>query len=562
VFGEVRVRPRLGLSLVVTLTLSVSSIFPVAAQQPNSTTALSVTRHKPTQHALVSSIQRKPTSASQSVTVEIATKLGRSRDAEGLKRIIATKDAGLIASYADGFAFSPEHVAAVNASKPDTLPADIESVIVKHYDAFTLGVLRFRFLSNTKYSTRALFDRLYADCKNREYFDEILSTDQPDIEEPLLQLLSPRPHESPAAAAQRARELLSGHHRLLGFFLGRHYSAAAPTLISAIIDTPPSDPAALNIEFELFRMQDRTASTAVLARVKKLGTYEPGPDVQAELDRILQSLAGLPVSALPEYRELQDAVPPHVTFGERQLLLGLMTRWGKRELPYRSEALSLTQEQCEATRLQGLDGRDREETACFGLVNARFDVLNACLRYPIDFNQRCPGRTGRPEFGRLPLELALDGPYEMAIEDLISHGVNPRAPGNYRSFWVACLQHHNDPDTCKRILRFLVAHGMDPNHPSLIWDVRDPSQEDALVMLLEAGADINAPSDSPALYGDCTSLDIAYRDHERGRMEMLERHGGRQTEKCLLDHKLSEALATPRALLFYGACAILHCSFH
>ena len=491
------------------------------------------------------------------MTLQEARRLGDDRDAGGLERVFATRNQGLLYGYADAFSVSRYHVAAVKAKQPDLVPQDVEAVLVKHYADVPANFMRYKFLDWTRYTSRALFDRLYESCEAGPFREEILMTDQPGIEAPILELLKPRIGEDSGVARRRGQELL--RHGLPAFFQRRRYSPAAPVLESLIEDLPANDPLARNVEDALVQSQQSETSTAVLKRLVKLQTA--GDRASEEVDRLISSIAALPPEAAPSVEELREALPPHLSSQQRWPLIKMKARMDWRELPFKAEVAEMSQEDCEASRGQSLRIGDDEQNACYGLVHGRLDVFDACKRHPIDFNAGCHGRQG-PQFAKLPLAIALESRLDSVVDDLIARGVDVKRDNLPWQFVLSCAREPSELGVCRRILASLVRAGVDPNKPPLIWATTD--SEGMLTALLDLGADINILSERNPFGVDegCTALDVAYRHQEAGKVAILQRHGGRSTEKCLLDDKLLSVVGPPRAWTFLVGCAIFGCSFH
>ncbi|MGZ5066584.1 MAG: hypothetical protein ACXWG1_13445 [Usitatibacter sp.] len=130
-----------------------------------------------------------------------ATELGKTADAAALERIIALGDPNLLTYFGNGLA---------NA-QIQSMPPAIEALVVKHFDNPQMGEALRRL--PPRYQTRALFDRYYAIAKeayrsNDPVFEQILRTDQPGIDEALLQIASrfpTRPGELNAVIAYVGR---------------------------------------------------------------------------------------------------------------------------------------------------------------------------------------------------------------------------------------------------------------------------------------------------------------------------------------------------------------------
>lgn len=150
-----------------------------------------------------------------SVSSVSANEYGRAASAEGLAKIIKLEEPTLVRQFGLG----------MQQAGISVLPAQIESLVVAHFDHPRIGVELRSF--HPKYQTRRLFDLHYARMRAAYKTDDpsfyaILNTDLAGIEGPVMQLV----HKFPSG--------LNNPNRAL-FFLGqRKYPEAVPLLLAAL----------------------------------------------------------------------------------------------------------------------------------------------------------------------------------------------------------------------------------------------------------------------------------------------------------------------------------------
>ena len=120
------------------------------------------------------------------ISATAATDYGKAADAAGLERIVALGDLALVQSFGYG----------MQGARIDTMPPAIEAVVVKHFDHPKVGAA-LRAIQ-ARYQTRALFDLHYARIQaafrsDEPSFEQVLRTDQPGIDEPLLRIAAKFP---------------------------------------------------------------------------------------------------------------------------------------------------------------------------------------------------------------------------------------------------------------------------------------------------------------------------------------------------------------------------------
>ena len=122
----------------------------------------------------------------QGISASAATDFGKAADAAGLERIVGLGDPALVQSFGYG----------MQVARIEQLPPAIEAIVVKHFDDAKVGAaLR---VMGPRYQTRALFELHYARIQtafrsDEPSFEQILRTDQPGIEEPLLKIAAKFP---------------------------------------------------------------------------------------------------------------------------------------------------------------------------------------------------------------------------------------------------------------------------------------------------------------------------------------------------------------------------------
>ena len=149
------------------------------------------------------------------MTTNAAHEAGKRADAAALERMVALGDPDLVRAFGSG----------LDVARVQQMPPDIEAIVVAHFDDPRVGAA-LRALP-PRYQTRKLFDLHYARIQSAYKADEpsfrqILRTDQPGIEEPLLRI---------------AERFPGGNDELppvMLFVAQRHHPGAVPLLISSI----------------------------------------------------------------------------------------------------------------------------------------------------------------------------------------------------------------------------------------------------------------------------------------------------------------------------------------
>ncbi len=159
-----------------------------------------------------------------------ATEAGRAGDAAALERIVAIGDPALVRAFDHGMRHMREL---------ETMPPAIEALVVKHFDHPKVGgALR---TMQVRYRTRALFDLHYARVQqayrsDEPSFGQILRTDQPGIDEPLLAIAARFP--SPA-----------GEPNPVALFAARRKHPGAVPLLIAELEGAYRDPKAARLHY-------------------------------------------------------------------------------------------------------------------------------------------------------------------------------------------------------------------------------------------------------------------------------------------------------------------------
>ena len=232
---------------------------------------------------------------------ELATRLGRERNVEGLQTILEARNVDLLIAYERGFRLWSMNV----QPRPVALPSGIEALMVKHYDDPVIGgPLRILCAVNgTAYKSRRLFDLFFAEWRSRKIrqstypmYDSALQTDQPGVEAPLLEWLQ-------AADAPRGED-----RRRILWFLGRRQHAPSQSAFIAMLRTG-SDPDASTLAWVLVDMGKAEGIDAVLDQVPAWRSNPPKDNLDIA-DRIVARIASPPASVPIPYRRLQAALPP------------------------------------------------------------------------------------------------------------------------------------------------------------------------------------------------------------------------------------------------------------
>lgn len=242
---------------------------------------------------------RFPSEAAES----LARDIGRDERLDGYRAILAANDVGLLRRAVGA--------ARDNRGHERELSRPLEDLIVEHYGsplmrAALLGLVGPNIEAGERvprYHTRALFDLLYADLKmgieSSSIASDIIATDQPGIEGPLLEVL-------PQLGAAASNELVM-------FFGERRYAPATAALVALYATPYEEETNGLldHISQALLRIGTPEAREAVMARLQQLktSTHKRAP---AEISVLLRSLAGTPASNLP-WARVRAALPDQLT---------------------------------------------------------------------------------------------------------------------------------------------------------------------------------------------------------------------------------------------------------
>jgi hypothetical protein len=229
---------------------------------------------------------------------QLAERLGRERNVEGLETIVRARNVDLIAAYDRGL-----RNATLGKPVRPPLPAEIEAIIVRNYaDPVIGGALRVLCTGGADYQTRALFDLFYAEWRSGKVRpstypmrDSVLRTTAEGVEKPLLDWVMAA--DPPQPEDRRA---------IIGFIGRRHYQPAAAPFIA------------------MLRKGDREAEIALVHALVDIG----GPEaIQAAIDYIpilrstpprdnadawkylAQRIAGLPASVPIPYKRFRAVLP-------------------------------------------------------------------------------------------------------------------------------------------------------------------------------------------------------------------------------------------------------------
>lgn len=210
------------------------------------------------------------------MSASAASERGKEGDAAALERIVAIGDPALVQSFDYG----------LRAAQVNAMPPAVEAVVAAHFDDARVGAA-LRALS-PRYRTRALFDLHYARIQkayeSREpSFEQILRTDQPGIEEPLL------------AAASRFPSSAGQLNPVASFLARRKYPGAIPLLVASMEATyavkaaAPQYNAALDALLEYPSVDAWRRADAEVERLKREGKIEDASYAAArqKLDRVL-----------------------------------------------------------------------------------------------------------------------------------------------------------------------------------------------------------------------------------------------------------------------------------
>ena len=262
--------------------------------------------------------------------IELARKVGRDSNLEGLRAIIQLRQELLI-GWATGSLRE-----SLGLTSAQVLPEPVEAIIVEFYadrDAHErlAGLVGFNVNFDgsgvPQYRSRALFALLLADVKANLnhatiYMRRVLSTDLQGIEPELMATL---PRLDPAAAEE-----------LVGFLVRRRYAPAVPVLRTLQESTPYVRSINGQLDYRTFALLQIGTSEAVqsvLDRLVWLGR-QTDPRAGDEIVRLLYILKQRPVETRLEYGTLRPTLPKELAPDVMKAMVEfIVARKDKRGMP-------------------------------------------------------------------------------------------------------------------------------------------------------------------------------------------------------------------------------------
>ena len=242
------------------------------------------------------------------ISAPAATDYGKAADAGGLERIVAPGDPALVQAFDYG----------MRGARIDTMPPAIEAVVVRHFNNVKVGAALRAMLA--RYQTRALFDLHYARIQSafrsdEPSFEQILRTDQPGIEEPLLRIAArfpSRPDQpNPVALFTARRKHPDAVPLMLAELEGAYRDPNAArmnynTVLDLLAEYPSPDVwRKAGAEIDRLRGEGRLTEAAHAAAHRRLDPLLANPD--AEIARVKRR------DASAAWARKRDAVTPNAS---------------------------------------------------------------------------------------------------------------------------------------------------------------------------------------------------------------------------------------------------------
>ena len=195
---------------------------------------------------------------------------------------------------------------------------------------------------------------------------------------------------------------------------------------------------------------------------------------------------------------------------------------------------------------------------CFGLMSGHNEVLDACIKYPIDFNKPCSSGS--------PVVYAAERSNQSALSTLILHGTNVEVSANsYDPHGTNLLGHvvlmcANQPlETCQQFLKVLVNHGANVNGPvaaneTPIEIAARSGNKKLISLLLSLGADINGKNREGG-----NALDVVELSKNREMANFLRAHGGKANYAYQMKARVE---ASVMGAAFFLTCLTTGCEMH
>jgi hypothetical protein len=244
-----------------------------------------------------------PPSNTNTQAIELATRLGRERSAEGLETILRGKNVDLLSAYDRGFRETGMRLYTERGNKAAPMPADVEAVMLLYYTDPVVGGRLPGLCVGTACQTRELFGLMLAELRTGKF----RGSDY-DLREAVL-----RSQASGAEAALTAwldaadaptGSMFNSVVQSLGL---RKYGPAVPTLAARLARGDPAQSSA--IEYALIRIETPAAIDALLARMAALKVSQV-PTAAQQLKSLADSLAQIGPEVPIPYDRFRAALPP------------------------------------------------------------------------------------------------------------------------------------------------------------------------------------------------------------------------------------------------------------
>ncbi|MEP7261865.1 MAG: hypothetical protein ABI669_11710, partial [Usitatibacter sp.] len=258
---------------------------------------------------ITSAAAQAPATNSNAQAKELAQRLGRERNAEGLETILKTRNLDLLDAYMRG-SNDTGSKRWNEERKLNPIPADIEALMLRYYAEPVVGGRLVVLCSNaTACQTRELFDLMLADWRSkkaREFAikEAVLRSQAPGTSEALTRWLE--------AADAPTGDALNSTISELG---QRKYAPAVPALAKALAKTNAGGPRT-NATSALGQIGTADAAEALLVRLAVLKKAPVNEDNTREAIGIVGNLTqfAVPVSYARVGPMLPESAPEYATY--------------------------------------------------------------------------------------------------------------------------------------------------------------------------------------------------------------------------------------------------------
>ena len=253
--------------------------------------------------------QPAPAPGPNAQAIELAQKLGREANAEGLETIIKTRNWDLLQRYVSAYGQGAIRYVPGEGPKTNSVPKDLEAIMLRYYADDEVGPRLWGLCgsnSGARCESQELFDRMLAEYRSGKprnrgdgLFAPIVRSGAPGAEAALTKWLT-----APDAPKGQARNEVVMQ---LGL---RKYAPAVPAISSLLNANPPGTPG--NETFALRTIQSQEAAEALLSRLAALKRAPQTPEAVKEARSIGMELAQFPPTIAIPYARMRAGLPEEV----------------------------------------------------------------------------------------------------------------------------------------------------------------------------------------------------------------------------------------------------------